>query len=150
MQVCPSLLETHVHPTDSPGLFTQFLRFAGVGAAGFVIDLAVTLLCVPHIGPGLGRIAAIVVAVAATYGLNRCVTFRSADQRVAREFLRYALVSALGAGINFGGYALCLAAIAALGLPGTASASLSASVAAGSVLALGFNFCGARLFAFAR
>ena len=125
-------------------------RFATTGAAGFAVDLAATLALVPWLGPDAGRICAIVLAVAITFGLNRRLTFRSADPAVVQQALRYGLVSAGGALVNFGGYFLALGLVRWLGFSPLANASLAGAVAAGSVLAMGFNFTGAKIFAFAK
>lgn len=135
---------------DASGLAGQLARFASVGAIGFAVDLGATLVLAHWLGPDAGRIAAIVIAVAVTFALNRRMTFRSDDPAILHQALRYALVSAGGALVNFGGYRLALALFGSLGFSPATIASLSAAVAAGSVLAMGFNFLGAKIFAFTK
>ena len=133
-----------------PRLPAQFARFLGVGAIGFAVDLAATILLAPVAGNGQGRIAAIILAVSATYWLNRRFTFGSANPRPLLEAGRYGLVSVAGASINFGIYWLVLALIGPSGAPPQAGPSLIFAVAAGSVAAIACNFTGSKLFAFAK
>ncbi len=82
----------------------RFLRFAGVGVAGFVVDAGVlqALISLAHWGPIEARTVAIPVAVFATWLLNRTVTFPESNGGPAlRSLLRYAAVSAAGASVNF-------------------------------------------------
>ena len=129
----------------------QFLReivcFAGVGAAGFAVDLGATLLLAGGFGmaAGAARLAAIALAVAVTFALNRKHTFRSANPRIVGEAARYVAVSAAGAAMNFSIYAAAMAAIG-----GTSPAAITIAIVAGSAVALLVNYAGSRLFAFGK
>ena len=133
-------------------LLREFGRFAGVGAAGFVIDASLTLLLTQsgHMSAYLARIPATGMAICATYYLNRSLTFQSADRKWLREFLRYIGVSLAGAAINYAGYAACLFLLTRAGFASGATGAIFAAVAAGSAIALVFNFLGSRGFAFLR
>lgn len=135
---------------DAPGIANQAARFASTGAAGFCVDLAATLLMAPVLGPDFGRIAAIILAVSVTFQLNRRWTFRGRDRAIVRQAMRYAIVSAAGAGVNFVVFHGFLVVLAAAKFVVTSSAGLAMAVAVGSIGAMGFNFCGAKFFAFAR
>ena len=135
---------------DRLALGAQFLRFASVGAMGFVIDLMATLALAPALGPDLGRIVAILIAVAVTFALNRTHTFGARNSPVLKQAGRYLLVSGAGAGVNYVGYIACLAIIGYSGHDVAQNSGLAIAVAFGSALAMGFNFLGARFFAFAK
>ena len=136
--------------SDLSAIGAQFLRFVSVGAIGFVVDLAVTLVLAPMLGPDFGRIAAILIAVAVTFVLNRQHTFRSGKSAIFPQAARYVLVSAAGAGVNFAAYHVTLVLVAGVqrGPPG--NVILSGAVAIGSIVALAVNFGGSRYFAFAK
>lgn len=118
----------------------SFLRFGMVGCVGFAVDAGVLqLLLLAGWGPVGARAVAIPVAVFATWVLNRSFTFPEAQSGPAlASFLRYAGVSAAGAGVNFVVYA-------ALVLVGVQP--LLALVAA-SVVAMAVNYLGSKHFAF--
>jgi putative flippase GtrA len=88
----------------------RFLRFALVGAAGFLIDAG--LLALLHHGAGLDPFSARAVSVGcaafSTWRLNRRVTFGASGASQATEAFRYAVVAALTAGVNYVLYALAL------------------------------------------
>ena len=84
-----------------------------------------------------------------TYVLNRNWTFRSRESRILPEFLRYLGISLAGAAINYAAYAAFLMACAAVGVADPARPVwIFGAVAAGSAVALAFNFLGARYIAF--
>ena len=139
-----------MHRPDLQGIGLQFLRFSSVGAVGLVVDLAMTLLLAPSLGADYGRIAAILIAVAVTFVLNRQHTFRTDHSPVVVQAWRYFLVSAAGAGVNLAVYHACLLAIAAVQHGPASSSWLCGAVAIGSLVAMAVNFCGSRLFAFAK
>lgn len=118
-----------------PRLVTGFARFAIVGALGFLVDSAV-LYAGLAVGLGLyaGRIVSYLAAASFCWYLNRRFTFRSADQRILREWLRYLMANAVGAAVNLGTYAILVASLAIM-----AKAPVLA-VGAGSIAGLVFNF----------
>lgn len=88
----------------------RFLRFALVGGAGFFIDAAVLSALIHGLGvdPFSARLVSISAAALSTWRLNRVVTFGASETGQAREGMRYALVAALTAGLNYALYALAL------------------------------------------
>ena len=123
----------------------RFFRFAGVGVAGFVVDAGVlqALISLAHWGPIEARAVAIPVAVCATWLLNRTVTFpESTGGPALRSLLRYAAVSAAGAGVNFIVYTVLVFASQAM-------ASLPViPLGIASIVALVVNYLGSKHFAF--
>ena len=90
-------------------LSRQFRRFALVGSAGFLVDVAVLYLAL-LLGLGLysARAVSFLSAATATWIGNRHFTFASADEprhRLTGEWLRY--LAAMGAGglLNYAVYA---------------------------------------------
>jgi putative flippase GtrA len=120
----------------------RFLRFASVGGIGFVVDAG--LLTALHDGAGLdpftARLVSILAAALVTWRLNRRLTFGPSPTPQASEGLRYGLVAALHAGLNYGIYALAL--FAWPGLPPTAA------VVASTLAAMAFSYLGYSRFVF--
>ena len=89
---------------------TRLIRFAMVGGTGFLIDAG--LLAMLHhafsVDPFTARLVSISASALTTWRLNRIVTFGESDGSQAAEGLRYALVAALAAGLNYGLYAVTL------------------------------------------
>lgn len=121
---------------------TRFLRFAIVGAIGFVIDAG--LLTTLHNGGGLdpfsSRLISISVSAFTTWRLNRSLTFGASDLSQANEGLRYALVAAATAGFNYLVYVLLL--LGFLGMP-----PIAAAIAA-TLAAMFFSYAGYSRFVF--
>ena len=122
-----------------------FVRFAGVGALGFVVDSGVLY---GALGLGLslysGRGVSYLAAATFTWYLNRRITFVSTDRAVVREWLRYLVANAVGGLVNLGTYAALVATIPVMArLPVLA-------VAAGSIAGLVFNFVLSRTVVFGR
>lgn len=90
---------------------SQFLRFAIVGAAGFVVDEGVLWLMHRVIGldPFSARAISIFSAMTFTWWGNRTLTFSAHAAEgagaVVKEWLRFVAANALGALINYGTYA---------------------------------------------
>lgn len=93
----------------------QFLRFAVVGTAGFVVDEGV--LAIMHLLLGLNpiwaRVISITCAMTCTWWGNRTLTFPHAAARgsvkaIGFEWLRFVAANSLGAVVNFGTYAALL------------------------------------------
>jgi putative flippase GtrA len=123
----------------------EALRFAMIGSIGFLVDAAVLTGLVSGLGWGLyeARGVSFSLAVSVTWYLNRRFTFterRSADRK--REYARYVAVQIIGALINLGVYALV-----ASGFPALAAYPVI-PLAAGSSVAMLFNFLASRRFAF--
>lgn len=86
------------------------MRFAVVGGTGFLVDAG--LLAALHHGLGIdpftARLVSICTSALTTWRLNRTVTFGASDGSQAAEGLRYALVAALAAMLNYAIYAVTL------------------------------------------
>jgi putative flippase GtrA len=127
--------------TDT-GAAGQFVRFAAIGALGFVVDVAV-LYGALALGAGwiVGRALSFLAAASFTWAVNRRYTFAATASRW-REWGRYLASMAAGMLVNFLVYALVLWLLpAAWWTPGLA-------VACGSAAGLGVNFVSAKLFVF--
>lgn len=87
--------------------FARFLRFTVVGGTGFLLDAG--LLTILHHGlgadPFTARLISMCGAALTTWRLNRVVTFGQSGRSQAVEGFRYAMVAALGAGLNYAVYA---------------------------------------------
>jgi putative flippase GtrA len=121
----------------------QFLSFALIGVLGFVVDSSVLYLGL-ELGLGLrwGRVVSYLVAVTATWALNRRFTFGASRRRAVIEWARFAITQLAGATVNLGTYFALVAAsdvVARFPVLG---------VAAGSIAGLAVNFVAARAFVF--
>ena len=121
----------------------EFLAFAIVGAAGFVVDVAVLYLAAPLLGWYGARVLSFLAAATATWALNRRYTFRARASRtsVAREYLGYLATMLGGAVVNYGAYVLVLHWATGPWAP-------AAGVALGSCAGLDVNFLSARYLVF--
>jgi len=127
----------------------QFARFALVGVAGLVVDVAV-LYAGLWIGLGYyaGRLCSFLAAVWATWQLNRRYTFggdgAGAGAATRAQWWRYLLAMLGGGAVNYLAYSAVLAlAPASPFLPAVA-------VAAGSLAGMVVNFSSAKLLVFKR
>ena len=123
---------------------TRFMRFCAVGAAGFCTDAGV-LFGLLSVFPDrflAARLISIGTALTLTWALNRRHTFGSSDPRRLAEWSRFAGINACGAALNFTLYAALLHSWPWL--------SPLLALAAGSALALIFNYLGTRQFVFAQ
>lgn len=118
----------------------QFLRFAAVGAAGFLVDAGALWLAMrAGAGPLGGRALSYLAAATFTWALNRRLTFRDAGGDAGAggalaQWARFLAVNAVGGAVNY-------AVFAALVLAGGAfAAHPTLAVAAGSASGLVFNF----------
>ena len=121
----------------------EFLAFAIVGAAGFVVDVAVLYLAAPLLGWYGARVLSFLAAATATWALNRRYTFsgRRSDVSVLREYLGYLVTMLGGAVVNYGAYVLVLHWLEGPWVP-------ALGVAAGSCAGLAVNFLAARHLVF--
>jgi putative flippase GtrA len=122
---------------------TQLIRFMTVGAAGYVVNLAVYTAFVhgAHSDYRLAAALAFVVALTTTFALNRHFTFRAGDGRLHHQAARYVLVSLVGFATNL--LALQL-------LVDVAHVAKVPSQAIAIVIAAPVNFAGQRFWTFAR
>lgn len=91
----------------------QIVLFAISGAIGFLVDAGIVQLLVREAGmdPYGARVLSFLAAATTTWSFNRRYTFAGhggASRR--RELARYLLAMAVGFGLNYGAYALCVAA----------------------------------------
>jgi putative flippase GtrA len=131
-------------PAD-PGVRGQFVRFASVGAIGFVVDAGALFLCLHGLGLGVysGRLVSYLAAATFTWYLNRRFTFTGSDVSApGRQWARFVVTNGFGGLVNYGTYSLVVAL-----WPGEPAAPYL-GVAAGSIAGLGFNFTASRLFVF--
>lgn len=127
------------------GIGSQFVRFALVGALGFLVDVAVLYLALHGLSFGVyeGRLASYLCAATFTWQLNRRLTFIDSEtSSPARQWVRFILTNGLGGIVNYGTYGIVVSA-----LPANAFAPLL-GVALGSLAGLGFNFVASRRFVF--
>lgn len=130
-------------PTINP-LFSQFLRFACVGAITYFVDAGV-LTAVLAVAPGrfyLGRLVSYVAAASFAWALNRRFTFGASGSRW-RQWLRYLLANLSGGLANYAVYA------GLIEIAGFCRLYPALAVAAGAVAGLSFNFTASRRFVFA-
>ena len=116
--------------------------FLSVGVSGLAAHTALfTLLWRAGVDKRLAWLAALVVATALTWTLNRRLTFAASGRRRASEALRYVLVTAVAQGVSFGVFMLTGRLLPAF------PPSLAVMVGAG--VATLFSYTGQRFFTFA-
>jgi putative flippase GtrA len=118
-------------------LLRQFSKFFVVGGIGFGVDAGVLYLLLAHLGPYYSRIISFLIAVLATWLLNRHFVF-SKTQNSAREGISYFTVQGIGFLINFVIYS-CLVYQGLIPFMALVFAS---------ALALFWNFSGAKFLVF--
>lgn len=124
----------------------QFLRFALVGCAGFIVDAAVLSAAIQLFDADryLGRVVSYLAAATFTWAFNRNYTFRAQrDDRLLREWGRFLASNAVGGLVNYLTYAM-LVSVSAL-----VSAHPVIGVGAGSLAGLVVNFSLSRRLVFA-
>jgi putative flippase GtrA len=98
-------LRTHLrllHGMRRPANWLQLVRFGVVGAAGFVLNLAVYALFVHWIGVDyhVAAVAAWVIAVLNNFILNRHWTFEAHDGHAGFQAMRFVTVSLVAFGFS--------------------------------------------------
>lgn len=129
----------------SPSTKTQFLRFALVGVAGFVVDASALHVAMHYFGAGhyTGRIISYLAAATSTWVLNRHYTFRAhQDSNLVREWLKFLAANSAGGLVNYSTYAALVAASTLV------AAWPALGVAAGSLTGLIVNFTLSRRLVF--
>jgi len=126
--------------TRKPENWVQLVRFAIVGASGYVINLAVFWVATEQLGLHhvLAAVIAFVVAVTNNFLWNRHWTFRAADGHAGFQAARFLTVSVISLGVNIA----ILQALIALGLPEIGSQAIAVAVATP------VNFIGNKLWTF--
>ena len=83
-------------------MLIQFIKFCVVGASGMAVDFGITFLgkeklrLNKYVANSLGFIS----AASTNYVLNRLWTFHSRDPQVARQYMQFIGISAIGLLIN--------------------------------------------------
>lgn len=117
-----------------------FLRFAFVGALGFVVDLAVLWVGIEllGLGPYAARAVSFALTVTFTWALNRELTFGDRKAHgaagMAREWARFVAANSIGLAVNYAVYA----ALVGWGTGWLASPYIAAGC--GAVAGLVFNY----------
>lgn len=122
---------------------SRFLRFACVGAVGFVVDAGI-LTTLMHVGwhPLAARLVSFPVAVATTWLLNKAWTFASSAKPQRGGYMRYSGIQIVGALINLGIFTLLITAFPVLhSMPWL-------PLAAAALVALVFNYLATRHLVF--
>lgn len=122
-----------------------FMRFCVVGGVGFVVDAGVlyALVGLAKLDHFTARLCSFLVAVLATWTLNRLWTFRAhAGRNHAKEAGLYFLVQGAGGAVNIATYSLAIAVMPVL------ERWLVLPLALGTAAGLMINFLGSKHIAF--
>jgi putative flippase GtrA len=135
-------------PTRNPAdteVRREFVQFAAIGVIGFALDTVVFMLLNDGHGWSISAARAVSasLSIAATWALNRRITFAARRSRLwGTELMRYAAGQGAGLLVNLGTFAL------ALGVAPPLRSAPVIALAFGAAAALTFNFVTARRFAF--
>ena len=95
--------------------FRRLGGFALAGFSGFFIDAGLTeALAALGVSPYLGRVGAVAIAIAATYAINRNLTWKDRRAPVPGQRARYVAVSLTSIAVNYLVFAAALATIPGL------------------------------------
>lgn len=121
--------------------WVALVRFALVGASGYVVNLAVFALVVHGLGADyrLGAAAAFAVAVTNNFAWNRRWTFDARDGHAGFQAARFLIVSGLAFAVSLGVLELLVAGAAMPKLPAQATAI---------AVVTPFSFLGNKLWSF--
>lgn len=112
-----------------------FVKFALVGAGGFIVDSLVLLLALQVLDPFSARILSVLAAMTATWLGNRYFTFAERRQPAfMREGLAFFLANGVGALINYAVYSLLVLVVPLV------EENPLLGVAAGSIAGMFFNY----------
>lgn len=127
-------------------MIRQILFFAVAGVIGLIVDIAVLYAVQGAIGPFYGRAVSFFAAVAATWLVNRTLTFSSRSSGLSRrrEFATYFTLMLAGGAVNYGMYSALV-----LGSE-LVREHLFLGVAAGSLAGMAVNFLTSRYLVFRR
>lgn len=120
----------------------RFLKFAVVGSLGFVVDAGLTIQLAAVLPPAFSRVFGFLIAALITFSLNRSWSFQGSTVAFWPGYRAYLLTTSVGAGINYGIYALVLV------IAGTGQLEIILGVACGSVAAMFVNFFAASQIVF--
>jgi dolichol-phosphate mannosyltransferase len=82
--------------------FKEFWLYSVGGAIGFVIDFSLLYVLTEFAGFWylVSNVISVSVAIITNYSWQRLVTFKSLDNRIARQFIKFVIVSVLAIGFN--------------------------------------------------
>lgn len=123
----------------------QFVLFALVGAAGFVVDAGALYGAMTWLDVGIyaGRLFSFACAVTFTWAANRLISFKhTARMSPGRQWLRFVVANSIGAVVNFATY------VAVVSTTSIGAAWPIIGVAVGSLAGLAFNFGASRAWVF--
>jgi dolichol-phosphate mannosyltransferase len=129
------------HGVRKPHNWLQLIRFAAVGASGYIVNLAVFALCVhaAKIDYRLAAVAAFAVSVVNNFWWNRHWTFDAKHQHPAHQAAKFFAVSLVTFGFT---YLVLVALVTGAGLPKVVAQAIA--IAAGTPL----SFIGQKLWSF--
>jgi dolichol-phosphate mannosyltransferase len=129
------------HGIRKPHNWLQLVRFATVGASGYVVNLLVFAACVHvlKIDYRLAAVAAFVVSVINNFWWNRHWTFAAKEERAVHQGMRFMTVSVIAFGFT---YVVLVALVSGPGLPKVVAQAIA--VVAGTPL----SFLGQKLWSF--
>jgi putative flippase GtrA len=135
---------THVRFWDGvrhPQNWLQLLRFAAVGASGFIVNLAAFAICVHplSIDYKIASVIAFLVAVGNNFWWNRHWTFQASEQHPVHQGVRFFAVSLIAFGFQ---YAILVSLVAATGMEKV----IAQAIAVASAMPL--SFIGQKLWSF--
>jgi putative flippase GtrA len=129
------------HGVRKPQNWLQLIRFATVGASGYVVNLAVFAACVHLLGIDyrLSAVIAFVVSVVNNFWLNRHWTFEAKKEHPIFQGARFFAVSLVAFAFT---YAVLVTLVSAAGM--TKVVAQAIAIAAGTPL----SFLGQKLWSF--
>jgi dolichol-phosphate mannosyltransferase len=127
--------------TRHPGNWLQLVKFAAVGASGYVVNLAIFALLAEGLGLHhlLAAIGAFCVAVSNNFIWNRRWTFDALDGHAGFQAARFLTVSLVGLGFNL---VLLELMVSAANVPELPSQAIAVA------LSMPVNFVGNKLWTF--
>jgi putative flippase GtrA len=129
------------HGVRRPHNWLQLVRFATVGASGYVVNIAVFAVCVHLLGIDyrISAVIAFVVSVTNNFWWNRHWTFCARADHPARQGVRFLTVSLMAFGFT---YVVLVTLVSGAGMSKVLSQAIA--IAAGTPL----SFVGQKLWSF--
>jgi putative flippase GtrA len=129
------------HGVRRPGNWLQLMRFAAVGASGYVVNLIVFAVCVHALAIDyrLAAVLAFVVSVVNNFWLNRHWTFDAKQEHPVKQGLRFFAVSLVAFGFA---YVVLVSLVDGAGMPKVVAQAIA--IAAATPL----SFVGQKLWSF--
>lgn len=124
---------------------SQFIRFAIIGALGFLVDAGCLNICL-SLGAGhfLGRLISYLCAASFTWFANRLWTFNRGSGSAIIQWAKFLLANSFGGAINYGVYSLLIK------LANVFWQHPTLAVGCGSIAGLAVNFTLSKKFVFHR